>query len=159
MTAIGPGHSITIDSPVGDHLYEVWGGSMTIEAGAEFAPGTTISVAERGKLTITGGTVNSGMKIALAQGSTATISGGSVASSVTIAQGSTLTLSGGTIVQDNTWAVVQDSTLTIQGSGLEIQTVNSLDSQVTGTLSDGSPLDLVVQIVTTQGAKVVLQNS
>ncbi len=158
MATVLPGHSVTINSPVGDRSWEVWDGSLTIAAGAAFEPATTFSVGGKGKLTITGGTLDATSVIDLSQGGTATISGGSVDSQLTAAQGSTATLSGGTIARGIMWAVVQDAVLTIQGSGLTIQG-NGVNSVVTGTLSDGSPLALVVQIGTHEGAKVVLQNS
>lgn len=158
MAMVLSGDSVTINSPVSDGSWGVWDGSLTIAAGAAFDPGATFNVVDKGKLIITGGTLDATSVIELARGGIATISGGSVGSHLTAALRSTVKLSGGTIAPGIMWTVEEEAVLTIQGSGLTIHG-NGVDSTVTGTLSDGSPLTLVVEIEPHQGAKVVLQNS
>jgi hypothetical protein len=158
MAMVQNGQSVTINSPTNDRSWTVWNdASLIIENGASFPMGTMISLLVSSKLTMTGGTLDSLSTISVAQQSTATFSGGQIQCSVQIAQMSNVTLSGGNV--SHPWYLVQESTLTVQGSGLVLDDSNPFYWNVTGRLSDGSPLALVLQVASNQSPKVVLQNS
>jgi len=158
MAQIGFGQSVTVNSPTDDVSWNVFGGSLTIAAGAQFPSQTIINVFMGGKLAITGGTVNASSRISVAQQSTATISGGEMNAGVMIAQSSKVTLSGGVIKEVQAWYLVQESTLTVEGSGLVLDDSNPFVWKVTGTLQDGNALTLVLQVASNQNVHVVLQN-
>jgi hypothetical protein len=157
MATLFFGDSATVNQPTGDGNWVLHGATLTIEAGASFPASGSITALQQSTLVMTGGNLGDRSAVTIAQMSTATFSGGSIPGPVTVVQQSKVTISGGQI--GHAWLLAQESTITVQGSGLILDNSSASTWYVNGTLKDGTPLSLTLQVASNQNPHVVLENS